>query len=108
MKHYNYSGYVHTVSDIEKLDELIESNNLTQLIDKPTNIRSTGMSCIELIITDQPNLFVDFGEHPSLDNHCEHHIIDGKINISVPPPPPLKRKIWYYARAKKRLDKISY
>ena len=25
----------------------------------------------------------------------------GKINISVPPPSPLKRKIWYYARAKK-------
>ena len=29
-------------------DEFIESNNLTQLIDEPTNIRSTGMSCIDL------------------------------------------------------------
>ena len=83
------------------LDEFIESNNLTQLIDEPTNIRSTGMSCIDLIITDQPNLFVDFGVHPSLDNHCQHQIIHGKINISVPHPPPFKRKIWYYARAKK-------
>ena len=52
------------------LDECIESNNLSQLIDEPTNIRTTGMSCIDLIITDQPNLFVDFGVHPSLDNHC--------------------------------------
>ena len=43
------------------LDEFIESNNLSQLIDKPTNIR---MSCLDLIITDQPNLFVDFGVHP--------------------------------------------
>ena len=68
------------------LDEFIESNNLTQLIDEPTNIRSTGMSCIDLIITDQPNLFVDFGVHLSLDNHCQHQIIHGKINISVPPP----------------------
>ena len=31
------------------LDEFIESNNLTQLIDEPTNIRSTEMSCIDLI-----------------------------------------------------------
>ena len=59
------------------------------------------MSCIDLIITDQPNLFVDFGVHPSPDNHCQHQIIHGKINISVLPPPPFKRKIWYYARAKK-------
>ena len=34
------------------LDEFIESNNLSQLIDEPTNIRTTGMSCIDLIITD--------------------------------------------------------
>ena len=83
------------------LDEFIEINNHTELIDEPTNIRSTGMSCIDIIITDQPNLFVDFGVHTSLDNHCQHQIIHGKIDISVPPPPPFKRKIWYYARAKK-------
>ena len=87
------------------LDEFIESNNLSQLIDEPTNIRTTGMSCIDLIITDQPNLFVDFGVHPSLDNHCQHQIIHGKLNISVPTPPPYKRKIWYYAKAQK--DKIK-
>ena len=81
------------------LDEFIESNNLIQLMDEPTNIRSTGMPCIDLIVTDQPNLFVDFGLHPSLDYHCQHQIIHGKINISVPPPPPFKRKIWYYGRA---------
>ena len=34
------------------LDEFIESNNFTQLIDEPTNIESTGVSCIDLIITD--------------------------------------------------------
>ena len=54
------------------LDEFIESNNLSQLIGEPTNIRTTGMSCIDLIITDQPNLFVDFGVHSSPDDHCQH------------------------------------
>ena len=43
------------------LDKFIKSNNMSQLIDEPTNIRTIGMSCIDLIITDQLNLFVDFG-----------------------------------------------
>ena len=60
------------------------------------------MSCI---ITDQPNLFVDFGVHSSLDDHCQHQIIHGKLNISVPIPPPYKRKVWYYEKAQK--DKIK-
>ena len=52
------------------LDELLETNNLYQLINEPTNIRGEGMSCIDLIITDQPNLFLDYGVHLSLDEHC--------------------------------------
>ena len=83
------------------LDELIESNNLTQLIDQPTNTEPRGKSCVDLIITDQPNLFVDYGIHSSLDNNCHHQIIHGKINISVPSPPPYKRQIWDYAKADK-------
>ena len=83
------------------LDELIESNNLTQLIDQPTNIESRGKSCVDLIITDQPNLFFDYGIHSSLENYCHHQIIHGKINISVPSPPPYKRQIWDYAKADK-------
>ena len=84
------------------LDELIETNNLCQLIDEPTNIRGGSMSCIDLIITDQPNLFVDSGVHPSLDEHCQHQIIYGKLNISVPYPPPFKRKVWDYSKANVR------
>ena len=48
------------------LDEFIESNNLTQLIDQPTHIMNESRSCIDLIITDQPNILVDYGVHPSL------------------------------------------
>ena len=40
------------------LDELTESNNLFQLIDQPTHIRVNSKSCIDLIITDQPNLLL--------------------------------------------------
>ena len=80
------------------LDELMETNNVYQLIDEPTNVRTQGMSCIDLVVTDQPNMFVDYGVHPSLDPHCEHQIVFGKINISVPSPPPYKRTIWDYSK----------
>ena len=81
------------------LDELMETNNVYQLIDKPHNVRTQGMYCINLTVTDQPNMFVDYGIHPSLDSHSEHQIIFGKINVSVPSPPPYKRTIWDYAKA---------
>ena len=81
------------------LDEFIETNNLHQLIEEPTNIRNDSMTCIDLIITDQPNLFVNSGVHPSLDEHCQHQIIFGKLNISVPSPPPYKRLVWDYGKA---------
>ena len=78
------------------LDEFIESNSLTQLIDQPTQIMNDSRSCIDLIITDQPNILVDYGVHPSLYKTCRHEIMYGKINLSVPPPPSYKRKIWEY------------
>ena len=81
------------------LDEFIETNNLHQLIEEPTNIRDDSMTCIDLITTDQPNLFVNSGVHPSLDEHCQHQIIFGKLNISVPSPPPYKRLVWDYGKA---------
>ena len=86
------------------LDKLTEFNNLAQLIDQPTNFEPRGKSCVDLIITDQPNLFVDYRIHSSLDNNFHQHIIRGKINISVSSPPPYKRQIWDYAKADK--DKI--
>ena len=81
------------------LDEKFETNNLYQLIDEQTNMRSGSMSCIDLVITDQPNIFVETGVHPSLDVHCQHQIVYGKLNISIPHPPPYKRTIWDYPKA---------
>ena len=65
------------------LEELIESNNLFQLIEQPTHFSGNSRSCIDLIITDQPNLFVDNGFHPSLEIHCHHNIIFGKVKAML-------------------------
>lgn len=44
-------------------------------------------------------MFVDYGVHPSLDEHCQHQIIHGKWNFSLPAPPPYKRTVWDYSKA---------
>ena len=76
------------------LDEIIEGNNLYQLIDEPTNIHCTSMSCVDLIITDQTNLLVESGAHPSLDDNCQHQIIYGKLTVSPLHAPPYTRTVW--------------
>ena len=81
------------------LDDLIQSKNLSQLIDEPTHIINDSSPCIDLIITSQPFLFVEHGIHPSLFKNCHHKIVHGKLNLSVPPPPVFKRKLWDYNNA---------
>ena len=65
---------------------------MTQLIDQPTDIEPRGILCVDLIVTDQPNLFIDHGIHSSLDNRFHHQIIHRKLNVSVPFPPLTKAK----------------
>ena len=84
---------------ILKVKLLMSSNSLYQLINEPANIRNDSMSCIDLIITDQPNMFAVYGVHPSLDIHCQHQIICGNLNLSFHSPPPYSRTVWHYSRA---------
>merc|ERR1712059_151976 len=64
-------------------------------------------SCIDLVITDQPNLILDSGTRSSLDPYCHHQIIYCKLNFRIPPPPPIDRKIWHFNRANSAAIKRS-
>ena len=55
------------------------------------------MYCIDLIITDQPNMFTESGIHPSLGGHYQHQIVYGKVNVCIPYPPPYHRTLLDYA-----------
>ena len=48
---------------------------LTQLINQQTHLMGESKSCIDLIFTDQPNLFIESGVHQSLHDQCHHQII---------------------------------
>ena len=84
-----------------KLDELFSNLNLTQLIDEPTHFFRDDCvpSCIDIILTDQPNLVMSSGVRPSLDPTVKHQMTFCKINFKIPPPPNFRRKIWHFDRA---------
>ena len=56
-------------------------------------------TCIDLLFTDQPNLIIEPGVHPSLHDQCHHQIIYGKLSVSNIVLPPYTRRVWYYDKA---------
>ena len=70
------------------------------MILEPTNFEpNKNPSCIDLIVTDQPNIILHSGTRASYDSNCHHQIIHCKVNFTIPPPTPFERKIWHYNRA---------
>ena len=83
-----------------EIENLLTSLGLSQIISEPTNFEpSKNPSCIDLIITDQPNLILDSGTRASLHSFCHHQIIYCKVNFRIPPPTPFERTIWHSNRA---------
>ena len=78
-------------------------NQMEQTIHEPTHFpRENIETCIDLIMTDQPNLLVHSGVIQSPDSNCKHQIINDTLNLSFPCPPPYKRKLWSYSKANTR------
>ena len=83
-----------------EIEDLFFSLNLSQIISEPTNFEpGKKPSCIDLVVTDQPNLVLDSGTRVSFDYNCHHQIIHCKVNCRIPPPPRFERKIWHYKKA---------
>ena len=70
-----------------QLDALSSFHCLHQLIKKATHIMENSTSCIDLIFTNQPNLVIDSGVHPSLHTNCHHQILYCKLNLNIKFPP---------------------
>ena len=75
------------------LDQVFDSEGLHQLVNKPTYLVGNSASCIDLVLTNQPNLFIECEIHPSLHSTCHHQINFSKVNNDNPPPKPYKRRL---------------
>ena len=80
-------------------EPLASDNGLHQLISEPAHLMGESKSCIDLLFTDQPNLMIESGVHPSLHDQCHHQIIYGKLSVSNIVLPPYTRRVWYYDKA---------
>ena len=76
---------------------------MTQLIAEPIHVLENSSSCIDLIFTNQPNLIMDSGVHPSLHSKCHHQVIYTKLNFQIEYPPPYIREVWDYLKAQVNL-----
>ena len=83
-----------------QLNILFNELRLDLLISEPTHFREhCDPTCIDLILCDQPNIVINSGVHPSLDESCKHQIIHCKLNINHPKVPPYEKKLWHYDAA---------
>ena len=57
------------------------------------------MSCIDLLFTNQPNLIIESGVHPTLHKKCHHQIIHARLSLKIDFPPPYERLMWDYKKA---------
>ena len=53
-------------------------------------------TCVDLILTNNLQVFVNSEVIPSPDGCCHDHIIQGNFYFSVPCSHPYKREIWKY------------
>ena len=82
-----------------RLDSLVSTYGLHQLIFKPTHISQNLLSCIDLIFTDQPTLIVDSGVQLTLHENCHHQITYCKLNLKIEHPSSYEPLVWDFKRA---------
>ena len=73
-----------TTPEGSAIEEMTSLLGLSQLIKEPTNFEpNKNPMCIDLIVTDQPNLVLESGTCSSLDSYCHHQITYCRFNFTV-------------------------
>ena len=91
------SDDIHAVEGT-RLESITSYYGLYQIINEPTHILPSSPSCIDFILTIQPNLVINSGVYPSLHQNCHHQITFAKINLKVYYSPLDKRLVWNYKK----------
>ena len=61
---------------------------LHQIIIEPIHILRRSNSCINLVFTNETNLIVDSGVHPSMHQNCHYQVAHCELNLNTELPPP--------------------
>ena len=76
-----------TTTEGSKAANLTSQYGLKQIISQPTDILNNSSSCIDLLLTSQPNLVMESGVHSSLNSSCHYRIIHARFNPKIYYPP---------------------
>ena len=82
-------------NDITNLNvTLIDSLTTTHRLKQFKHILSRSLSCISLILEDQPNYVIDCCTHHSSNKNYHNQITICKLSLKVEYPPPYQRLVW--------------
>ena len=73
-KSINWPSNNTTTAEGAQLDYLTSLYGMKQVITERTHTLENVSSCIDLIFSNQPNLSMDSGVHPTLHSKCHHQI----------------------------------
>ena len=76
-------------------------------LSQPTHLLPQTSSCIDLIFTDQPNLMVERGVHPSLYSNCHHQITYCQYNLISVLNIHLHLSVWFGATIEQMLKVLK-
>ena len=82
-KSKNWYSHDKTSHEGNEIENVTAQFGLQQIIKEPTHISNTSSSCIDLILTSQPNLITDSGVDSSLHSNCHHQIVLAKFNLHI-------------------------
>ena len=92
-----------TIFKSSKIEVITSQFGIQQIIKKPTHIQGKSVSCIDLILSSQPNLVsVCSAIHSSLYQSYHHQIVLAKFNLKVHYPPPYEREVWHFKKREYR------
>ena len=73
------------------LEGIFDDYSLHQLVSEPTHFSGDSATCIDLVVTNQPNLINECSIKPSLHTTC-HHQINHKLTLTTHPYLRIKGK----------------
>lgn len=87
------------VSGSNRFKNILSRFNLSNVVNEPTHFTETSSSCIDLLITNRPNII---SEHNVLTPICSNHsVVECEINFIIP-------KMTAYKRTVRKYDDADY
>ena len=76
---------------VNRLDGIINSSRLTQIVKKPTRITSSSATLLDVIMTNRPEMIMSSDVYPC--EIADHDLITVQINIAKPKRQPIYKTL---------------